>query len=89
MPVFFLVIGFMFMAAARNGKTNDLLAQFKSDGQKFVVWFLLIMIIGEIGEVKTVRPISNAFLVLIFVAFALAVGKNAIATFKTIVGESK
>lgn len=75
MPLFLILIGAMFIVVAYQGTQSDLAALLKRDftGQgNFFAWAAAIIIIGLIGSAEKFRPISNAFLVLIFVALIIS-----------------
>lgn len=86
MPLFLILLGAMLISAAIHGNVAALATQIKDDGSPFIAWIFLIVAVGLAGYSKTIRPVSNAFLVLIVVAFILRNGKNIAAEFATITG---
>ena len=75
MPLTFLIIGVVFVASAVNGTSAQLISLIKSDftGQNnFIFWLVALIIIGAVGEIEELRPVSNAFLVLVILAIILA-----------------
>lgn len=80
MPVFLLIAGALFAAAALNDKTDEL-AQLtgeafapKDGAPSFIVWVVAIFLIGAVGYIKAARPFSHMFLVLALVSLFLANG---------------
>lgn len=77
MPFLFLVFGVLFVVSAARNTSSDLLALLKSDftgKHNFLYWFLAIMIIGALGYVEPLKPVSRAFLVLVVVVLFLTNG---------------
>jgi len=72
MPVFFLVVGLLFLVAVIRGQdeTDKLLALIKGDfsgPNNFLMWIVSIAGIGLIGYWRQARQFSNVFLGLVFV----------------------
>lgn len=79
MAIVFLIIGAVFMVAAIRGKQEELFAILKDDftgSNNFFVWGLAIFFLGALGYARQVRPVSNAFLVLLFVVILLTSGRG-------------
>jgi len=79
MPIALLIIGAVFIVAAIRGSHKDLFEILKDDfggTPNFFTWGLGIFFIGAIGYAKSLRPLSNAFLALLFVAIFLTSGKG-------------
>lgn len=77
MPLFFLIVGALFLIAAVRGdeQTTLLLDTMKADftgPNNFFVWSLAIGVVVGFGYVPKMRPISNMLLALVFVALILA-----------------
>jgi ABC-type transport system involved in cytochrome c biogenesis permease subunit len=87
MPIFLAIAGILLIVAGVKGREKEFLSQVTDDGKGFIVWFLLILIVGIVGISKTWRPVSNAFLVLIVIAFILGSGNAIIAGFKQLSSE--
>lgn len=63
------------MTAAIRGKQALLFATLKDDftgAHNFITWGIAIWIVTAIGFYKPLRPISHAFLVLVFVVLFLS-----------------
>lgn len=77
MPLFFLIIGILLVIVGINDRVDDLNTLLKedfapSDGQpSFLLWVLIIGVIGLLGGLKSFKPVSNAFLVLLVIAVLL------------------
>lgn len=88
MPLFFLIIGILLVIVGINDRVDDLNTLLKedfapSDGQpSFLLWVLIIGVIGLLGGIKSFKPVSNAFLVLLVVVVLLT-NKGFIAQFTT------
>lgn len=89
MPLFLAIAGLVLIVAGIRGKESDLLAQLTDDGKHFIVWFLLIVGVGVVGLSSRLRPVSNAFLTLIVVAFFLGSYNSIIAGFKQLTSASQ
>lgn len=78
MPIFFLIVGALLIIVAINDKLRELGALVREDfsaspgSPSFTVWLLAIFVAGSIGYVKELRPVANAFLVLIVVGMLLS-----------------
>lgn len=76
MPIFFVVLGVLLVVVGINDKltgAGSLVELVKSDfvpndgSPGFITWFLAIVIIGAVGYIKPLKPVSNAFLILVVV----------------------
>lgn len=80
MPIVFLLAGLMLIITALNNKMPQLGSLIKADFQPsqgdpgFVPWIITIFVIGALGYVKALKPISIAFLTLIVVVIFLSNG---------------
>ena len=75
MPLFFLLAGLVLVVTGVNGTTSDAGRLLKGDftgPNNFLVWFFAILIAGAFGYIPKFKPISYAFLTLIFVVIILA-----------------
>lgn len=78
MPLFFLIAGILAIVVGINDRTDDLVGLLKEDfapsdgSHSFTVWVLVIGAIGLLGSVKTLKPVSNAFLVLLVIVLLLS-----------------
>lgn len=79
MPIALLFIGAVFIVAAIRGTHKELFEILKDDfggSPNFFTWGLGFFFIGLVGYNKTLKPISDAFLVLLFVAIFLTSGRG-------------
>ncbi len=82
MPLFLFLLGAIFLAAAMRGEAcggeqcyKVLFATMKDDftGQNnFFYWIMALFIVGAVGYYKPLKPVSNAFMLLIFVVLFLS-----------------
>lgn len=84
MPFALLLFAALFITAGIKGCEDDLYSALKSDftGDKnFFLWTVAVIFIVAIGNVKTLRPVSNAFLGLIIVVVLIQNGTALFANF--------
>ncbi len=87
MPLFFLLVGALFIYAGFNGRLGELSALIKEDfsptdgSNGFAIWIVAIFAIGAIGYYKPAKPLSNAFLLLVVVSLILS-NRGFFARFK-------
>ena len=84
MPFVLLAVGILFFIVAIQGTQGGLFALLKSEfvgTNSFVVWAAALVIIGLLGYIKPIRPISHAFLVLILLVLVLSNGKGFFSQF--------
>lgn len=78
MPLVILAIGLMLFVSGMRNTQDELLTLLKSDftggknGNGFLSWMLAIAAIVVIGYYKPVRPISDAFLLLVIIILFLS-----------------
>lgn len=78
MPVLLLIVGVMLVIVGLNNKLSELGDLIKEDFSpttntpSFAVWLLAIFAVGAVGYVKELKPLSNAFLVLVVLAMLLS-----------------
>jgi hypothetical protein len=84
MPFALLIIGAVLLISAARGTTNTgpngapgLFALLESDftgSDNFIFWLVAILIIGAVGYIPKLRPISVAFLTLVIIVLFLTKG---------------
>ena len=74
MPLFFLVIGFCCIDSGVRGNAATLFAQVKTDMTGFLALGAVILILGALGAVPSIRPVAKALLGLVFIAFFVKKG---------------
>jgi hypothetical protein len=75
MSVALLVIGVLFLTAAVRGKQDLLFDTLKDDftgPNNFIIWGLAVFLVSAVGYYRPLKPLSNAFLVLVFVVLFLS-----------------
>ena len=84
MPFVLLVLGLLFLIVAVRGTQNDFFSLVKQEftGQNnFVVWASAFIILGLIGYIKTLKPVSDAFIGLIALVLILTKGQGFFSKF--------
>ena len=84
MPFVLLALGILFFIVALQGTQGTLFTLLKSEfvgSNSFVVWASALIIIGLLGYIKPIRPISHAMLVLIVLVMVLTNGKGFFSQF--------
>lgn len=78
MPFVFAFVGLVLIIAGARGTSSDLVSLLKDDlsgDGNFVYWMLSIAVLGALGYVDALRPLSRALLVLVVVVLILAEDK--------------
>lgn len=90
MPLALLAAGLILLITSMRGTTDEFFALLRKDFTgpgNFLVWILVLVAVGAVGYVKELRPISNAFLVLILIVFILAANKGGRDFFSSLVSQ--
>lgn len=77
MPFAFLLLGSMFVIAGVRGKDEQLFTLIKGDFSgkpSFLSWMVAVLLIGALGYIEPIKPISRALLVLIVIVLFLTNG---------------
>ena len=81
MPIFILFVGVLLVVVGINNKIPDLAGLLKEDFRPsqsgvtgFHVWIIAIFVAGSLGYIRPLKPVANAFLVLIVIALLLSNG---------------
>jgi hypothetical protein len=77
MPIAFLIIGAALLIASVRNTQDDLYALVKNDvtgPNNYFHWLIAILIIGALGYIDVLRPLSRMFLALIIVVLFLSHG---------------
>jgi hypothetical protein len=78
MPIFFIVVGVLLVIVGINDKMRELGALAKEDFAPsnnqpgFAQWLIAIFVIGSLGNIKSIKPVANAFLALVVVSMVIA-----------------
>ena len=68
MPLVLIFLGVLLIVAAYRGTQDDLFELLKGDfvgSQNSFYWIVSIFVVGAVGYIPRMKPISDAFLVLI------------------------
>lgn len=88
MPLFILFVGILLVVVGINNKISELVGLVKEDFRPtenvagFHIWILAIFVAGSLGYIKQLKPVANAFLVLILVGLLLS-NEGFFAQFKS------
>lgn len=77
MPFLFLIAGILFTVSAARNTQSQLLTLLKGDftGKgNFIYWMVSILIVGSLGYIPRLKPVSVAFLALIIIVLFLKNG---------------
>lgn len=77
MPFAFILVGVVMVISGVRGQSATLLSLLKADvtgKNNFLYWGLSILVIGALGYVDSIRPLSRAFLTLVLVVLILSNG---------------
>jgi hypothetical protein len=80
MPFALIIVGIVLVTAGVRNTTSDLFTLVKGDfstanGQEsFLSWLVAILIVGSLGYIEELKPLSRAFLVLLIVVLFLSNG---------------
>lgn len=81
MPFALIIVGLVMVVAAVRGThvclVNVVKSEFQGQGN-FTYWIVAILLFGVIGYSDTLRPVSNALLVLIILALFLTKARNGL-----------
>ena len=85
MAYFLIFVGLLLTVAGVRNTQDDLYSLIQGDftGQNsFIYWLAAIAIVGGIGYVPKLKPLSNAFLILILIVLVLKQGTGFFDRFK-------
>lgn len=92
MPIALLIVAVAFVVVGFNGTQSDLACLLKQDfgtGKgSFLYWLAVIVILGSLGYVEKLRPVADAFLVLLIVVLFLTAGKGVFSQLNTTFGST-
>ena len=87
MPYILLLFGAVLLIAGVRGKNAELWALVKGDltgSKSFLVWIAAIAVVGGAGYIKSLRPLSVAFMTLLLLVLFLS-NKGVIAQLQSFV----
>ena len=79
MPFVLIFVGSVLIVAAVRNTHSQLFALIKGDfvgPNNYIYWLVTILIIGAIGYVPRLKPISDGFLILVILVLFLTKGKG-------------
>jgi hypothetical protein len=85
MPFALAIIGIIILVSAIRGTSGALFSTLKSDftgSGNFLYWVIAILVVGSIGYIKKLQPISSAFLALLLVVLFIS-NKGFFAQFQS------
>lgn len=77
MPFVLLIVGAVFVISGVKNTSSQLLKLLDGDftGQhNYIYWMVSILIIGAVGYIEDLKPVSRAFLVLVIIVLFLSNG---------------
>jgi len=86
MPFALIFVGIVMTVAGVRGTEQQLFKLLKGDftGQNsYLYWVLAIMVVGALGYIPSLRPVSRAFLALIIVVLFLHSGSGFFTKFQS------
>lgn len=75
MPFVLLIIGVILCTAGVRNTQSQLFSLVKGDftgSNNFIAWTLAILVIGGLGYIQPLRPLSRSFMVLVIVVLIIA-----------------
>jgi hypothetical protein len=91
MPFVLIIAGIVLLIAAARDTQCQLFTLLVGDftgTNNFIYWFLAIMIIGAIGYVPKLKPVSDAFLILVIIQLFLVKDRGFFDQFKRQIGST-
>lgn len=77
MPFIIIIIGIFLTVTAVRGKQLELMELVRGDftgPNNFFSWIVAIAVVGGLGYIKPLKPITDAFLILIIIVMFLSNG---------------
>jgi hypothetical protein len=85
MPFAFIIVGLVLLVSGVRNTTGQLETLVKGDltGQNsYIRWMFAILVIGALGYIKPIEPVSRMFLVLVVIVLILS-NKGVFASFSS------
>jgi hypothetical protein len=92
MPFVLIISGVVLLIAAIRDKQQQLFFLLGNDftgTDNFIYWFLSILIIGAIGYIPKLKPVSDGFLVLVILVLFLRKGTGFFDMFQKQIGTTQ
>ena len=81
MPFIILIVGIVLVVAAIRDTQSSLFTALANDIPAFGTWFTAILVLGAIGFISPLKPLSKALLILVLVVLVLRNYQSIIAGF--------
>lgn len=84
MPFVLIFLGILLLVVSVRGTQGDFFSLLQSEfagSNSFVVWASAFIILGLLGYIRPIRPITHAFLVLLLLVLILTNGKGFVSQF--------
>lgn len=78
-----LIIGMTLLVAGVQNTQGDLFKLLRGDFSAFIWWFVAIFLIGAVGYVEKLKPLSNMFMGLVILVLFLSKGKGFFPQFSS------
>ncbi len=92
MPFVLIIAGVVLLIAAIRNTQQDLfflLAKDFTGKDNFIYWFVSILIIGAIGYIPKLKPVSDGFLILVILVLFLRKGTGFFDMFQSQIGSTQ
>lgn len=77
MPFVIMIAGIVLVVASARNKQGDLFTLIKGDftgPNSFVAWLAALLGIGALGYIKPIKPVTDAFILLLIIVLFLSNG---------------
>ena len=81
-----LIIGITLLVAAVQNTQGTLFTLLAGDFKQFIFWFVAIFLIGALGYIPKLKPLSTAFMALVILVLFLSKGKGFFPQFTSALG---
>ena len=81
-----LIVGITLLVAAVQNTQGTLFTLLAGDFKQFIFWFVAIFLIGALGYIPKLKPLSTAFMALVILVLFLSKGKGFFPQFTSALG---
>ena len=78
MPFALIIIGLALLVSGARNTQDQLFTLVEQDTAVFIPWAAAILVIGALGYIEALRPLSRGFLVLLIVVIFLKGGQQGL-----------
>lgn len=85
MPFAFIIIGLVLLVSGVKGTNDKLASLVKNDfsgSNSYIRWMFAILVIGALGYIKQIEPVSRMFLILVVIVLILS-NRGVFASFNS------